>query len=147
LKQVLINLLSNAIKFTDRGGHVTVAAKRDGADVVVAVEDDGIGIRDADLPRVGDPFFQSADCRERGRDGTGLGLSIVKALVGLHGGELSITSRVGAGTRVVVRIPLDCESAAAAKPGSVTKSTATVTRLAAPADVVSEAPMPVKKRA
>ena len=147
LKQILINLLSNAIKFTDRGGHVTVAAKRDGADVVIAVEDDGIGIRDADLPRVGDPFFQSADCRERGRDGTGLGLSIVKALVGLHGGELSITSRVGAGTRVVVRIPLDCESAAAAKPGSVTKSTATVTRLAAPADVVSEAPMPVKKRA
>jgi cell cycle sensor histidine kinase DivJ len=147
VKQILINLLSNAIKFTDRGGHVTVAAKRDGADVVIAVEDDGIGIRDADLPRVGDPFFQSADCRERGRDGTGLGLSIVKALVGLHGGELSITSRIGAGTRVVVRIPLDCESAAAAKPGSVTKSIATVTRLATPADVVSEAPMPVKKRA
>ncbi|MGA8291535.1 MAG: PAS domain-containing sensor histidine kinase [Rhodoplanes sp.] len=147
LKQILINLLSNAIKFTDRGGHVAVGAKRDGADVVISVEDDGIGIREADLLRVGDPFFQSADCRDRVRDGTGLGLSIVKALVGLHGGELSITSRIGAGTRVVVRIPLDYESATAAKSGSLNKSTATVTRLATPADAVSEAPIPVKKRA
>ena len=147
LKQVLINLLSNAIKFTDRGGHVTVGARRNGADVIIAVEDDGIGIREADLPRVGDPFFQSPDCRDRGRDGTGLGLSIVKALVGLHGGELSIASRIGAGTRIVVRLPLDCESAATAKAAPVVKPVATVTRLATPADAVSEAPMPVKKRA
>jgi len=147
LKQVLINLLSNAIKFTDRGGHVTAGAKRNGADVVIVVEDDGIGIREADLPRVGDPFFQSADCRDRGRDGTGLGLSIVKALVGLHGGEISIANRIGAGTRVVVHLPLDCESATAAKPASLVKSAATVTRLATPADAASEAPIPVKKRA
>ena len=72
-------------------------------------------------------------------------LSIVKALVGLHGGELSIASRIGAGTRIVVRLPLDCESAATAK--AVVKPVATVTRLATPADAVSEAPMPVKKRA
>jgi cell cycle sensor histidine kinase DivJ len=147
LKQVLINLLSNAIKFTDRGGHVTVSAKREGANIVISVEDDGIGIREDDLPRVGDAFFQSGDSHKRGRDGTGLGLSIVKGLVGLHGGELSIISRIGAGTRVAVRIPLDCESAKAAKLVRPVKSSATITRLATSADAMSEPAISVKKRA
>ena len=147
LKQVLINLLSNAVKFTDRGGHVTVGAKRAGADVLISVEDNGIGIREDDLPRVGDPFFQSGDSQDRARDGTGLGLSIVKGLVGLHGGDVSIISRIGAGTRVAVRIPLDCGSGKAAKPVLPLKSSATITRLATSADAVSEAAIPVKKSA
>ncbi len=147
LKQVLINLLSNAVKFTDRGGHVTVGAKRAGADVLISVEDNGIGIREDDLPRVGDPFFQSGDSQDRARDGTGLGLSIVKGLVGLHGGDVSIISRIGAGTRVAVRIPLDCGSGKAAKPVLPLKSSATITRLATSVDAVSEAAIPVKKSA
>ncbi|MGZ8389769.1 MAG: PAS domain-containing sensor histidine kinase [Rhodoplanes sp.] len=147
LKQVLINLLSNAVKFTDRGGHVTVGAKRAGADVLISVEDNGIGIREDDLPRVGDPFFQSGDSQDRARDGTGLGLSIVKGLVGLHGGEVSIVSRIGAGTRVAVRLPLDCGSGKAAKPVLPLKSSATITRLATSVDAVSEAAIPVKKSA
>ncbi|MGZ8330816.1 MAG: PAS domain-containing sensor histidine kinase [Rhodoplanes sp.] len=147
LKQVLINLLSNAVKFTDRGGHVTVGAKRAGADVLISVEDNGIGIREDDLPRVGDPFFQSGDSQDRSRDGTGLGLSIVKGLVGLHGGEVSIVSRIGAGTRVAVRLPLDCGSGKAAKPVLPLKSSATITRLATSVDAVSEAAIPVKKSA
>ncbi|MGZ8300749.1 MAG: PAS domain-containing sensor histidine kinase [Rhodoplanes sp.] len=147
LKQVLINLLSNAVKFTDRGGHVTVGAKRAGADVLISVEDNGIGIREDDLPRVGDPFFQSGDSQDRARDGTGLGLSIIKGLVGLHGGEVSIVSRIGAGTRVAVRLPLDCGSGKAAKPVLPLKSSATITRLATSVDAVSEAAIPVKKSA
>jgi cell cycle sensor histidine kinase DivJ len=108
--QVLINLISNAIKFTPRGGRVTVSAVCDGPKFALTVEDTGVGIGEADLPRLGEAFFQaraSYDCRH---DGTGLGLSIVKGLVHLHGGEVDIKSRLGEGTRVTVRLPLECES-------------------------------------
>ncbi len=109
-KQVMINLLSNAVKFTDRGGRVTVSANVDGAVFVVTVEDNGVGISADDLPKVGNPFFQARTTYDRRHDGTGLGLSIVKGLVMLHGGTMDIVSRLGEGTRVVVRLPLDCET-------------------------------------
>jgi len=109
VKQILINLLSNAIKFTDKGGRVAVSAAVDGAVVVITVEDSGIGIAEEDLPRIGKPFFQACGSYDRRHDGTGLGLSIVKGLVGLHGGEIAIRSRLDEGTRVIVRLPLDCE--------------------------------------
>ena len=111
-KQILLNLLSNAVKFTDRGGRVTVAA--DGGRrpcCCVAVEDTGVGISADDLPKVGNPFFQARTAYDRRHDGTGLGLSIVKGLVMLHGGHVDIASRLGEGTRVTVRLPLDCEAA------------------------------------
>jgi cell cycle sensor histidine kinase DivJ len=109
LKQILLNLLSNAIKFTDRGGSVTVSANPDGTMVLLTVEDTGVGISAEDLGRVGDPFFQARGSYARPYDGTGLGLSIVKGLVALHGGTIEIHSRVGEGTRVAVRLPIDCE--------------------------------------
>jgi cell cycle sensor histidine kinase DivJ len=111
LKQILINLLSNAIKFTDRGGRVTVTAAPEGASLAIAVEDTGIGIGEEDLPRIGKPFYQARGSYDRRHDGTGLGLSIVKGLVALHGGEVAIRSRIGEGTRITVRLPLDCEQA------------------------------------
>jgi cell cycle sensor histidine kinase DivJ len=109
LKQILINLLSNAIKFTDRGGRIKLSAATEGAMVAIVVEDNGIGIGEEDLPRVGRPFFQARGSYDRRHDGTGLGLSIVKGLVELHGGDIAIRSRVGEGTRVTVRLPIDCE--------------------------------------
>jgi cell cycle sensor histidine kinase DivJ len=109
VKQVLINLLSNAIKFTDRGGRVRVSANAEGAVLVLTVEDNGIGIGEDDLPRIGKPFFQARGSYDRRHDGTGLGLSIVKGLVALHGGDVAIRSRVGEGTRITVRMPIDCE--------------------------------------
>jgi two-component system, cell cycle sensor histidine kinase DivJ len=109
VKQILINLLSNAIKFTQRGGKVSVSAEVAGADVTLTVEDTGVGIGEDDLRHVGDPFFQVRTAYDRPHDGTGLGLSIVKGLVELHGGELGIRSRVGSGTSVSVRLPVDCE--------------------------------------
>jgi cell cycle sensor histidine kinase DivJ len=111
LKQILINLLSNAIKFTDRGGRIKVSAAAEGTMIAIIVEDNGIGIGEEDLPRVGRPFFQARASYDRRHDGTGLGLSIVKGLVELHGGDIAIRSRVGEGTRVTVRLPLDCEKA------------------------------------
>jgi cell cycle sensor histidine kinase DivJ len=109
LKQILINLLSNAIKFTDRGGRVRITAAVEGAAIAIAVEDNGIGIGEEDLPRIGKPFYQARGSYDRRHDGTGLGLSIVKGLVALHGGEILIRSRIGEGTRITVCLPLDCE--------------------------------------
>jgi cell cycle sensor histidine kinase DivJ len=120
-KQILLNLISNAVKFTDRGGRVTVVASVDAADIRVAIEDTGVGIAADDLAHVGRPFFQARAAYDRRHDGTGLGLSIVRGLVELHGGEVNIASRLGEGTRVTVRMPLNCESARpqACKPSNV----------------------------
>ncbi len=109
LNQILLNLMSNAIRFTDRGGKVTVSARSEAAAITFIVEDNGVGMSDEDLARVGEPYFQARASYDRRHGGTGLGLSIVKGLVRLHGGEMNIHSRVGEGTRVTVRLPLDCE--------------------------------------
>ena len=111
LNQILINLISNAIKFTPRGGRVTVSALCDGPKLAVAVEDTGVGIGEDDLPRLGEAFFQARASYDRRHDGTGLGLSIVKGLVRLHGGDIDIRSRLGEGTRVTVRLPINGEGA------------------------------------
>jgi len=110
-KQIMINLLSNAVKFTDRGGRITVTARGDGAVMVVTVEDNGVGIGTEDLPNIGKPFFQARAAYDRRHDGTGLGLSIVQGLVALHRGQVDIASRLGEGTRITVRLPLDWEAA------------------------------------
>ncbi len=111
VNQILLNLISNAIRFTDRGGKVTVSARAEAGHVTFMIEDNGVGINDEDLMRVGEPYFQARASYDRRHSGTGLGLSIVKGLVRLHGGEINIRSRVGEGTRVSVRLPLDCERA------------------------------------
>jgi len=108
--QILINLISNAIKFTPRGGRITVSALCDGRKLALAVADTGVGIVESDLPRLGEAFFQGRISCDRRQDGTGLGLSIVKGLVRLHGGEVEIKSRLGEGTRVTVRLPLEREN-------------------------------------
>jgi cell cycle sensor histidine kinase DivJ len=109
-KQIMINLLSNAVKFTDRGGRVTVSARAEGAVLVVVVEDSGVGIGAEDLPKIGKPFFQARAAYDRRHDGTGLGLSIVRGLLMLHGGHMDIASRLGEGTCITVRLPVDCEA-------------------------------------
>ena len=121
LNQILLNLLSNAIRFTDRGGRVTIGARAEAGNIVFVVEDNGVGINDEDLARVGEPYFQARASYDRRHGGTGLGFSIVKGLVRLHGGEVTIHSRIGEGTRVSVRLPLDCERAPRAKRDSATR--------------------------
>jgi cell cycle sensor histidine kinase DivJ len=112
MMQILINLIANAIKFSDRGGTVTVTVNVDRQHILLEVADTGIGIAPNELARIGNPFFQvHGTCRSK-HDGAGLGLSIVKGLVDLHGGELRAESRPGEGTRMTVRLPIDCECAA-----------------------------------
>jgi cell cycle sensor histidine kinase DivJ len=105
-KQILLNLISNAIKFTERGGTVTVSAAVEGARLLVRIADNGVGISADDLKRIGDPFFQAGKTYQRRHEGTGLGLSIVKSLVALHGGEMTVQSRIDEGTTVAVALPL-----------------------------------------
>ncbi len=114
--QILINLIANAVKFTPAGGRVTVSAACEGARLAMSIEDNGVGIAEDDLPRLGEAFFQARASYDRRYDGTGLGLSIVKGLLSLHGGDMRIESRLGEGTRVVVRLPIDCRGAGAAEP-------------------------------
>ncbi len=119
-RQMLINLISNAVKFTPRGGRVEILVRRGGAYLDFVVSDDGIGIGEADLPRLGDPFFQVGGGYGRPHEGTGLGLSVVRGLAGLHGGAVSVESAPGRGTAVTVTLPLDCSRArvgSAAAPG------------------------------
>ena len=106
-RQILINLLSNAVKFTPAGGEVRVSARLEGRSLSLEVADTGVGVKQADLPRLGDAFFQAGATAARNGEGTGLGLSVVRGLVGLHGGAISIASVVGQGTSVKVLLPVE----------------------------------------
>jgi signal transduction histidine kinase len=103
--QILLNLLSNAIKFTPTGGIVTILVRRDEDMIRLAVRDTGVGIPDEALDRIGQPFEQVAGEYVRTQGGTGLGLAVVRALAELHGGKVTIDSRLGDGTTVSVSIP------------------------------------------
>ena len=106
LKQVLLNLLSNAIKFTPAGGTVEVATASKAGWFWLGVADDGVGISEADLKRLGNPFEQASGAYVREHEGTGLGLSLVRSFVELHGGRLEIESALGQGTTVRAFLPM-----------------------------------------
>ena len=92
LTQVIANLLNNAARYTDPGGHIAIAARRDGHRVVVEVRDNGRGIPEHMLPRVFDLFVQAERTRDRAQGGLGLGLTLVRRLVEMHGGTVSAAS-------------------------------------------------------
>ena len=107
LKQILMNLLSNAVKFTPEGGKIRLrACVLTGGDMEISVIDTGIGIARADLGTVLEPFGQVESILTRKFDGTGLGLPLTRSLVEIHGGELTIRSKQGMGTKVTVRLPI-----------------------------------------
>ena len=104
LRQILVNLLNNAVKFTDRGS-VTLITRLEGDDVIFSVRDTGIGIPAAHLERVFEPFWQVEQAASRRVGGTGLGLSVTRRLAHLLGGEVTVQSAVGEGSRFDVRLP------------------------------------------
>lgn len=105
LEQVLLNLLDNAIKYTDPGGRIQVRVAEEAERVRIDVSDDGIGIPEADRPRIFERFYRVDKARSRDLGGTGLGLSIVKHLVQALGGEVFVDSREGKGTTFSVLLP------------------------------------------
>ena len=131
LKQVLLNLVSNAIKFTRERGEVSVAAALDhDGNMAITVTDTGIGIAPESMATAMSPFGQVKNAWNREYRGTGLGLPLSKRLVELHGGALTLTSRVGAGTTATIELPrsrvmmsvLEGDSAALAESATRVKS-------------------------
>jgi two-component system, OmpR family, phosphate regulon sensor histidine kinase PhoR len=105
IRQILDNLIDNAIKYTPEGGTVSITCRLDGDLVALEVADTGIGIPRDDLPRVFERFYRVDKARSRELGGTGLGLSIVKHLIQSIGGQITVDSRVGAGSVFTVQLP------------------------------------------
>jgi two-component system, cell cycle sensor histidine kinase DivJ len=141
-KQIALNLVSNAIKFTERGGKVTVSAGVEGSLLMLRIADTGVGIAADDLKLIGAPFFQAGKTYQRRHEGTGLGLSIVKSLIALHGGELTVQSKIDEGTTVTVALPLAFSRPEVPQPGSNVATLTPASRAGAP-----EQTLQVKKSA
>lgn len=105
LERILSNLLNNACKYTPEGGIVTVRVGQEGAQAVLAVEDEGIGIPAADLDHIFERFTRGSNVVGR-FPGSGIGLEGVKTLVEQHGGSIEVESREGEGSTFTIRLPL-----------------------------------------
>jgi two-component system, OmpR family, sensor kinase len=104
LSQVFDNLLSNAIKYSPGGGVARIIAGAEDGWLVVAVEDNGIGIPAADVGRLFERYFRGSNVS--GIVGTGVGLNLVQMVVDLHGGHIAVESQEGQGSRFTVRLPI-----------------------------------------
>ncbi|WP_380024885.1 sensor histidine kinase [Effusibacillus consociatus] len=105
MEQILINLIDNAIRYTEQG---EISVQLQGVDrdqVMVSVEDTGIGIPKTELPFIFERFYRVEKSRSRQYGGTGLGLAIVKKLVELQGGSIEVFSQLGKGTRFEIKFP------------------------------------------
>jgi heavy metal sensor kinase len=105
LRQVVVNLFDNAIKYTSQNGQVELRVETQGQKAVLEVRDNGIGIPPDALPHICERFYRADKARTRHSGGAGLGLSIVKSICAAQGGELSIFSSEGEGTRVRIEMP------------------------------------------
>ena len=105
LEQALVNLVDNAIKYSPAGSTVLVSATAAENEVIVAVQDQGVGIAPRDQPRIFERFFRVDKARSSTMGGTGLGLSIVRHIVQAHGGRITLTSTPGKGSTFAVHLP------------------------------------------
>ena len=100
LKQVFLNLLLNSLQSMNGAGQLNLTTSPKDGELFIALEDTGSGIAPENLNRLGEPFFSTKPT------GTGLGLAVVQSIVREHQGKFQITSQLGQGTRVEIRIPL-----------------------------------------
>ncbi len=106
LEQALTNLISNAVKFSDHGGAITVATARSGAEIVISVRDEGMGIAPDDRERIFQRF-ERVETGIAGRTvGTGLGLAIVSEIANLHHGRVEVESAIGEGSTFSIMLPV-----------------------------------------
>jgi two-component system, cell cycle sensor histidine kinase PleC len=111
IQQILVNLLQNAVKFTPDEGRIALRTRIIGDAVNIYVEDNGIGIPQEAMQKIGKPFEQVESEYSKTYKGSGLGLAIAKSLAELHGGSLRIRSQVGTGTIVLIHLPLNAQPA------------------------------------
>jgi signal transduction histidine kinase len=110
MEQIFTNLLNNAIRYTDQGSISVHMSRADEDQVLIEIEDTGIGIPENELPYIFERFYRVEKSRSRQYGGTGLGLAIVKNLVELQGGEIQVTSEIGKGTRFSILFPISLEN-------------------------------------
>jgi signal transduction histidine kinase len=110
LRQALANLVDNALKYGGQGRWLRVRAHAEsgsrGDEVVLAVSDRGMGVRRADLPRLFEPFFRSAEAAAAGVGSSGLGLAVVRGIAEAHGGRVTADSVPGQGSTFAIRLPV-----------------------------------------
>jgi two-component system phosphate regulon sensor histidine kinase PhoR len=106
LSQVIDNVFNNAIKFTPRGGSITGMVQREGRDAVARITDTGRGIPPEELDDVFVKFYRSPGVQADAIPGTGLGLAISRTIIEAHGGSIEVSSTVGVGTTLEIRLPL-----------------------------------------
>ncbi len=109
MEQLLINLIENAINYTERG-KIGIKAAVDDSKVKIEIFDTGIGIPEEHIPRIFERFYVVDISRSKETGGTGLGLSIVKHIVLLHNGEIKVESKVGEGTKFIIKLPIQAKS-------------------------------------
>lgn len=111
MEQVLTNLVDNAFRHTAMDGTITIRAKLKSEDkILIEVEDTGEGIPEEDIPFVFERFYKADKARTRGHSGMGLGLSIVKNIVNNHDGNISVSSKLGEGTKFSIILPINRNS-------------------------------------
>ena len=123
MEHLLSNLTNNAIKYTEPGGRVAVTLRRDPRGVTGIVEDNGIGISRDDLDRIFDDFYRGEAARDIDAHGSGLGLSIVKRVVDTYGGQLSVESELGKGSRFTFVFPTGADSQSSGEPPPLSTAT------------------------
>lgn len=104
LKQSVRIMVQNAQKYSPAGSTITLAVRREGANVCYTVQDEGIGMSEADVRHIFERFYRASDVKNNKTDGSGLGLSIAKWIVDAHGGTIEVLTREGVGTRFTVRL-------------------------------------------
>jgi signal transduction histidine kinase len=115
--QVVANLVGNAVKFTSRGGRIAVDVEPAPEGVKIVVTDTGVGIDASELPHIFERFYRGTRANEARGSGSGLGLAIVKSIVEMHGGTVSVESRLNTGSTFTVVLPRDPRRADGTNPG------------------------------
>jgi signal transduction histidine kinase len=110
ITQVITNLLDNALNYSSNGGTIEISAVSEPNQICLHVTDSGIGIAEADLNRIFDRFYRADDTSVQSVPGTGLGLSIVRSIVEMHGGQMSVRSKLGHGSTFSFTLPLRTQS-------------------------------------
>ena len=105
LKQCMINLISNALAYTPGGGHIAVEYRMREGHVEIKVRDDGPGIPEEDISHLFERFYRVDKSRSKKTGGMGIGLAITKAIVKMHGGEISAENQTGQGAVFTINLP------------------------------------------